>query len=323
MSEYAASWLNFEETLGGVRPVLRGTTQDMRAQYDGLLSFLSSQHPPTSDEVKVNQEEVSGVEYRTYIPHACETKHLPIGVFYHSGGLVVGSLDAEDAFCRQVALRANVIIVNVGYRLSPEHKAPAHLEDAVTLYEWVYNNAQRIGGDHSRIFAMGTSAGGALALAVTRKVALGQASIPADSCKGMVVLCPVTLHPLNVPAKYQAVYQSYEEKKENVPVVDQTSLSQMFDNTGIEPDDEQYFPVLDDGCLKLFPPTYLVTCGQDPLRDDGKVLQAALSSAGVPIQANHYDNMPHCFWMVPSLPETKTFLNFLMKGVEWIVKARS
>ncbi|KAF4459827.1 sterigmatocystin biosynthesis lipase esterase stcI [Fusarium albosuccineum] len=223
MYEYAASWLNFEETLGGVRPVLRGTAQDMRAQYDGLLSFLSLQHPPTSDEVKVNQDRVSGIEYRTYIPHASETRQLPIGVFYHSGGLVVGSLDNEDAFCRQVALRANVVIVNVGYPLPPKHKAPAHLEDAVTLYEWVYENAQQIGGDRSRIFAIGTSAGGALALAVTRMVAIGKSTIPADSVKGIAMLCPVTLHPLNVPAKYKAVYLSYE-KKENAPVVDQTSL---------------------------------------------------------------------------------------------------
>ncbi|KAF9767347.1 hypothetical protein IL306_000089, partial [Fusarium sp. DS 682] len=306
MSTYSDSWLKFEENLGGVRPVLRGTAEEMRTQYNGLVSFLASQYPPTPEkELKVSDREVAGIEYRTYAPHGCETNNLPIGVFYHSGGFVVGNLDAENNFCRNIALKANVIILSVAYRLSPEHKAPTHLEDAVTLYEWAYKNAGTVGGDSSNMFTIGTSAGGGLALAVARQVILGQTTLPVDAIKGVVALCPVTFHPRNIPTKHQANHLSYKENKDNVPVVNQTTLLQMFDNTGIEPDDEGYFPILDDSCLKLFPRTYLVTCGQDPLRDDGKVLHHGLSSVGVPIKTNHYGNMPHCFWIVPSLPETE------------------
>lgn len=127
----------FEEGIGGVRPVLRGTAEEMRTQYNGLGSALASLSSPVSDtQVKVTEGDVSGIKYRIYKPQG-ETKNFPIGVFYHSGGFVVGNLDAEDSFCRTVALRAGITIVNVDYRLSPEHKAPTHVEDAVALYEWV------------------------------------------------------------------------------------------------------------------------------------------------------------------------------------------
>ncbi|KAF5654098.1 sterigmatocystin biosynthesis lipase esterase STCI [Fusarium sp. NRRL 25303] len=322
MSSYADSWLKFEESLGGVRPVLKGSAEEMRDQFSGLGSLLASQAPPfPENELKISDGEVGGIAYRTYRPLNPEAKNLPIGVFYHSGGFVVGGLDSEDGSCRHVALNANVVIVNVGYRLSPEHKAPAHLEDAVNLYEWAFNNAQRIGGNHSNMFTIGTSAGGCLALAVARKVVLGQTSLPTDAITGVVALCPVTFHPRNIPANFQAKHSSYKENKDNVPIVDEESLLQMFGNTGIDPGDEDYFPLLDDTCLKVFPRTYIVTCGMDTLRDDGDVLYDSLSSTGVATKTKHYGNLPHCFWIVPSLPETEVFLNELISGVTWAIKS--
>ncbi|SCV45568.1 related to Putative sterigmatocystin biosynthesis lipase/esterase STCI [Fusarium fujikuroi] len=321
MSSYAESWLKFEESLGGVRPVLKGSAEEMRDQFSGLGSVLASQAPPfPENKLKISDGEVGGIAYRTYTPLDSETKKLPIGVFYHSGGFVVGGVDSEDGFCRYIALKANVVIVNVGYRLSPEHKAPAHLEDAVSLYEWAFNNAQRIGGNHSNMFTIGTSAGGCLALAVARKVILGQTSLPTDAITGAVALCPVAFHPQNIPAKFQAKHSSYKENKDNVPIVDEESLLQMFDNTDIDLEDKDYFPLLDDTCLKVFPRTYIVTCGMDTLRDDGKVLYDSLSSAGVATKTNHYGNMPHCFWIVPSLPETEVFLNGVISGINWAIK---
>ncbi|KAF5579389.1 sterigmatocystin biosynthesis lipase esterase STCI [Fusarium pseudocircinatum] len=321
MSSYAGSWLKFEESLGGVRPVLKGSAEEMREQFSGLGSLLATKAPPfPENKLKISDGEVGGVAYRSYMPLNSEAKNLPIGIFYHSGGFVLGNLDSENGFCRYIALKASVVILSVGYRLSPEHNAPAHLEDAVTLYEWAFNNADSIGGNPSNMFTIGTSAGGCLALAVARKVVLGQTSLPTDAITGVVALCPVAFHPRNIPAKFQAKHSSYEENKENVPIVDQESLLQMFDNSGINPDDKSYFPMLDERCLKAFPRAYVVTCGMDALRDDGKVLIDSLSSAGVARKTNHYGNMPHCFWIVPSLPETRLFLNELISGINWAIK---
>lgn len=171
------------------------------------------------------------------------------------------------------------------------------------------------------MFTIGTSAGGGLALAVARKVKLGQTSLPVNAIKGVIALCPVIFHPQNIPEEHRAKHLSYKDNKENVPIIDEATLLQMFDNTGIKSDDEGYFPLLDGSCLKLFPRTYLVTCGQDPLRDDGKVLHDSFVSAGVPAKIDHYGEMPHCFWIVPSLPETAVFFNQLIGGVQWVIKA--
>ncbi|KAM0350050.1 hypothetical protein HYE67_005569 [Fusarium culmorum] len=313
MSSYAESWLKFEEGIGGVRPVLRGTAEDMRTQYNGLGSALAFLSSPVSDtQVKVTEGDVSEIKYRIYKPRG-ETKKLPIGVFYHSGGLVVGHLDAEDNFCRIVALRSGVVMVNVDYRLSPEHKSPAHVEDAA------YRDAKSIGGDSSQMFTIGTSAGGGLALSTVRKVILGQTNLPIDAIKGVVTLCPLTFHYENIPAEYQPQHLSYQEHGEDVPIVDKVSLSQMFANTDIRPDDRDYFPILDQGCPRPFPPTYVVTCGQDALRDDGKILSNFLSSVGIPTKTNHYESTPHCFWIVPTLPETNEFVDALTSGIQWIM----
>jgi versiconal hemiacetal acetate esterase len=69
--------------------------------------------------------------------------------------------------------------------------------------------------------------------------------------------------------------------------------------------------------LKDFPPTYISTCGKDPLRDDGKVLELMLKKEGVPVKRDHYDGVPHYFWMFPGVEEDLNFLENVAKGAQW------
>ncbi|KAF4338161.1 sterigmatocystin biosynthesis lipase esterase STCI [Fusarium beomiforme] len=339
MTDYTASWLKVEESLGGTRPVLSGTAEELREQFAGLGAFLATLSPPPSEHVVVQDGEVGGIAYRKYIPRHSKAQNPRVGVFYHSGGFVVGGLDSEDAFCRNVALQNDMIVVSVDYRLAPEHKAPAQLEDALALLEWVslamnliillrnsnlsslkaYDNAVGNGARPSKFVVIGTSAGGALALAVTRKVVLGSSSLPKSAIDGVITLCPMTLHPDHVPAAYRAEYTSYEENKENVPVINKQAMLQFFDYAGVDPIDKNTFPLLDETALKLFPRTYVVTAEKDPLRDDGKVLVKTLSSLGVNCKTDHYGGLPHCFWIFPPLPETKVFMSNVGSAVSWIV----
>lgn len=176
----------------------------------------------------------------------------------------------------------------------------------------------KIGGDPSRMFAIGSSAGASLALAITRKVVLGSSALPKDTIKGVIALCPLTLHPDYVPAEYKALYTSYEENKENVPIVDKVSMMQLFENVQANPNDEQLFTALDKTFMRLFPPTYIVTTSNDILRDDGQVLLKALSSAGVTTRTDHYGGLPHCFWLFPSLPETDLFMDNVNSAIAWM-----
>ncbi|VUC23951.1 unnamed protein product [Clonostachys rosea] len=323
MAVYLDSWHNFEESMGGARPVLKGTAEEMRNQFSGLISFLATQRTRTWDSLTVKDENITGIAIRTYIPNSLEGKYAPVGIFYHSGGFVVGDLNSEDVFCRTISADANIIVISVDYRLSPEHKAPAQLEDALAVFEWIYENARSIGVCSARMFTIGTSAGAALALAVTRKIVLGQSTVPRDTVKGIFALCPLVVHPSNVPTEYKTLYTSFEEHKEGVPIIDKECLLEMYNCAGLQPNDKNYYPVLDPESLKRFPPTYIVTCENDPLRDDGKLLSSALTASGVAVDTKHFDGLPHCFWIIPSLPESELFLQAFIQRVKQAIKGVS
>ncbi len=81
---------------------------------------------------------------RTYTAAAPSGEKKPVGVYYHGGGLCGGSLDAEDYLCRQLCERLSCVIVSVEYRLAPEHKSPAQIDDAVSAWNWVRSAVKRI-----------------------------------------------------------------------------------------------------------------------------------------------------------------------------------
>ncbi|KAM5344689.1 hypothetical protein ACJ41O_010551 [Fusarium nematophilum] len=311
----SASWLEatqFEETIGG-RPVMKGTAEEMRAQFARLGQSLAPLYPPPADTVSVVQGSFEGTEYRIYTPKSAPQEALPIGVYFHAGGFVVGSLDSDDMFCRVIAEISNVIIVNVGYRLAPDHKAPAQVEDALKMVEWVYHNAASFGADPAKIFTIGTSAGGALALGTARKVSLGQSNIPKDAVRGVVAFCPVVFHPSDRPETKQPVPQS------DTPIVDQEALLQYFEMCEVQPDNADYFIGLDTESHSRLPSSYIVTCGFDPLRDDGQILADSMESRGLQVKRDHYELLPHCFWIAPTLPESAKFMTNTFQGISWVL----
>ncbi|KEQ57763.1 uncharacterized protein M437DRAFT_70565 [Aureobasidium melanogenum CBS 110374] len=320
MREYTASWLAAEKSMGGQRTALHGNSEEMRAQFDGMLAALAPLYPPPSDAVVSRDHEVGNFKVRVYTKTRASGTPLPVGLFTHGGGFVLGSLDSEDAFCRLLVEHANTMIISIDYRLSPEVKTPVHLEDCLAGLKWVLSNAQSFGGDVAKIYTIGDSAGAQMALGVARKVRTGQAEVPSDSVKGVVALVPAAFHLSSIPKEYEQEYTAYEENATNVPIFDAKSIEQIVEHSGIKADDADYLVGLDQESHKLFPPTYIVTCEFDPLRDDGIVLAKCLKSAGVPVKYDHYDGLPHVFWVNPILPETKVFMKNLLEGVDWVIR---
>ncbi len=107
------------------------------------------------------------IPIRIYVPKG--QGPFPVFLTFHGGGWVFGSLDLHDPFCRNIADQAHVIVVSVDYRLAPEHKFPAGLNDCYAAAEWTAKNIREWNGDPSRIGIGGDSAGGNLAAAVTLK----------------------------------------------------------------------------------------------------------------------------------------------------------
>lgn len=183
----------------------------------------------------------------------------------------------------------------------------------------VYKNVSIFRGNRDQIFTIGTSAGAGLALSATRAALLGHKDLPTNVIKGVIALAPVTLHPDNVPAKFQGEYVSYQENGHNVPIIDKSSMEAFFASVGVKPTDPNYFVGLDEVIQQHFPPTYVVTCDVDPLRADGTVFVGSLQSNGVEVKHDHYSGLPHCFWIFPTLPETETFLENLFEGIRWVL----
>ncbi len=141
------------------------TPQEARRQM--ALGSCFMERPP--EVFAWDDREIPGpggnLRIRVYRPSADSA--LPVVVFFHGGGWVMGSIETHDVYCRQLANASGYAVVSVDYRLAPEHKFPAGLEDAHAATRWVAEQASEIGVDAQRIAVAGDSAGGNLAAAVS------------------------------------------------------------------------------------------------------------------------------------------------------------
>ncbi len=127
----------------------------------------------------------------------------PVVVFFHGGGFVVCTVETHDPYCRALATEAGVMVVSVDYRLAPEHKFPAGLEDCLAATEWVLAHAGELGA--SRVFVAGDSAGGTMAAVV----ALLLRDKGATELAGQILIYPVTAHYDPPTASYLEMAEGY------------------------------------------------------------------------------------------------------------------
>jgi versiconal hemiacetal acetate esterase len=176
-----------------------------------------------------------------------------------------------------------------------------------------WHNAEKLGGDQSKFFTTGGSAGGGLALTVADQIIK---SGKKDYIQGIVAMVPIAAHPESIPAEYKSQYTAYTENATGVPVIDADTMRIFFEAAGTNYHDEKTFVTLSKN-LKEFPPTYICTCGKDPLRDDGRVLEAMLKKDGVKTRSDFYAGLPHYFWLMPGIKGGEEFLANVVKGAQW------
>ena len=136
--------------------------------------------------------------------------------------------------------------------------------------------------------------------------------------KGIAAMVPCTTHWDSVPEKYASKYTAYKDNEKDVPVIDKESMEIFYKYVGADPKDPEVFTILATDYHKEFPPTYFTSCEFDPLRDDAYVMEAALKEAGVKTKHDHYEGMPHYFWIFPPVPEGQTYVGNLIQGIEWL-----
>ncbi|WP_132056661.1 alpha/beta hydrolase [Halorussus amylolyticus] len=208
---------------------------------------------------------------------------VPVLVYYHGGGWVLGTLDSIDGVCRRLARRGECAVVSVDYRLAPEHPFPAALDDAVTALRWVAENAQAFGGDPGRLAVGGTSAGGNLAAATALRARTEELDLDRQ-----FLFYPITDHAFDT--------DSYAENADG-PLLTRADMEWFWDQylrsevDGANP----YASPLRMPDLSGVAPATVLTAGFDPLRDEGIAYAERLVEAGVEVRHDHYPEMPHGF----------------------------
>jgi acetyl esterase len=209
---------------------------------------------------------------------------LPVLVFFHGGGWVVGDIESHDTGCRHLANRAECAVVSVDYRLAPEHKFPAAVEDCLAATAWVAGNAASLGVDAGRLAVGGDSAGGNLA-AVVSLLARDHGT-------------PRIGHQLLIyPATDAAMRHDSMARFAEGYVLTRSTMRWFY---------EQYLRTLADAAdwqasplaapdLGGLPPAFVLTAGYDPLCDEGDAYAARLAAAGVSVTHRRFTGQIHGF----------------------------
>ncbi len=242
--------------------------------------------PPLPNPVSVEVRKVKGgdghlIPIRIYRPKT-EQPH-PVLISMHGGGWVRGSLDGDEFRSHFIAHEAGCAVVSVDYRLAPDHRYPAALEDCYDVTEWVADQAQVLGFDAARMGVMGDSAGGNLAAAVALKAR--DEGGPALSCQ--VLLYPICDHDFDRP--------SYIENAQG-KLLTRELMQWFWDQYADDADrDQQYLSPLRAKDLSGLPPALIITAQYDPLRDEGELYAQKLLEAGNTVEALRMDGLIHPF----------------------------
>lgn len=219
---------------------------------------------------------------RLYRPIA--GKMLPALVYFHGGGWVVGSIETHDTVCRHLAVRAECAVVSVEYRMGPEHKFPAAVEDCVAATEWVAENGAELGLDARRLAVGGDSAGGNLAAVVS--LMARDRGRPRLSYQALIY--PATDAGMSHPsvARYAEGY-----------VLTRSTMRWFYDQYLRSPDDAADWRVspLAAADLSGLPSAYVLTAGYDPLCDESDEYAGRLAAAGVAVEHRRFPGQIHGF----------------------------
>lgn len=266
----------------GIRPANELSVEEARRQTEDGSQLLFG---PKQSVGAVDDLEVERVPVRLYTPAAGESGRM--AVYMHGGGWVVGSIETHDGTCRAIANRSGCQVASVGYRLAPEHRFPAAVEDCWTVTRWASGQARSVA-------IAGDSAGGNLAAVMALRAR--------DA--GLPLACQVLVYPVT---DWRFDTASYVRNAEGfgltlaamrwywdhyLPPRDAGSLG--TPDAGAEGGHPEASP-LRAASLAGLAPALVVVCEYDPLRDEGVAYAERLRQAGVPVRLSEYEGMMHGF----------------------------
>jgi acetyl esterase len=258
-----------------------------------VRELMASLSAPSSLHVeRVEDRTIPGpageIPVRIYAPAA--EGPLPALIWYHGGGWVIGSLETHDGLCREIVDAAGCMVVSVDYRLAPEHKFPAGVDDSYAAACWVSSHAAEIGADPARIAVGGDSAGGHLA-AVVAMTARDQDGPPLVL---QLLVYPALEHEFSRPSMIENA-EGYLLTADGMRWFYRHTL-----NDPSEGADPRVSPIRAESLADL-PRAFVITAEFDPLRDQGLAYADALAAAGVPVTSTTYDGVFHGFFSMQAM----------------------
>ena len=267
-----------------------GSIAELRATMDMSIPFINAS-PPAVGSVETGVVLADGVRADVVVPPG--TPPFPVLVYLHGGGWSVGSPATHAKLARQLAVGAGALVVNVDYRLAPEHPFPTPHDDCVAAARWVRAHIGRHGGDAERIAIGGDSAGGNLSAAVV------------NALRGEMRFRGALL--IYGAFDLVASRRDYDRwAPEEDPFLTRHAMDLMIGaylGRGASVDDPRVSPI--HGDVAHFPPTHLVCGTWDPLLGESVAFHQKLEVAGRRAVLEQYAEMPHAFMQMP-VPEADT-----------------
>jgi len=276
-----------------LQPIEAMTPAEARAQMEATARSRKAEPLPVD---RVEERMIPGpagnIRLRLYWPNRAVA--VPAIVYFHGGGHVIGSLDTHDLIARNLCAGAEALVASVDYRMGPEHRFPAAVEDSFAALEWVHRNAESLGADPDRVGVHGDSAGANLAAV---------AALLARDARGPKLRLQSLVYPV---ADYNLVGDSYERYARDCGLLTKAAMVWFRDHYLREPadaDDWRASPIKAASFAGVAP-AIVVTAQCDVLHDEGQRYAEALHRASVPVEYKEYPGMIHGFFgMVPAVDD--------------------
>ena len=257
----------------GIPPTHTLTPPDARSLYRERRGFTQPAAPAVGEVRELSADGPHGaIPLRLYRPlNAVDSDgaKLPVLVYYHGGGWVIGDLDTHDTLCRELANASGCAVVAVDYRMAPEHRFPTAVDDSLAALRWVRREAAALGLDADRIAVGGDSAGGNLA-AVVALMARDAGDPP---IRFQLLIYPATDMRRGAPS-HTTNGAGYLLTRDTITYFHDHYIDDLKHDH-----DWRASPLLHADLTQL-PPALVLTAGYDPLRDEGHQYAVALTRAG-------------------------------------------
>ena len=276
-----------------LKPIEAMTPTEARQQMEQMAASRRAEPLPTQ---RIENRTIPGpageMPVRIYWPNAEGVR--PAIVYYHGGGHVIGSLDSHDLVARNLCGGAAVVVVSIDYRMGPEHRFPAAVEDSFAALEWVHANAARLGADPDRLGVHGDSAGANLAAVV---------ALMARDKGGLKLRLQSLVYPV---ADFRMASESYGKYAAGCGILTADAMKWFrghYLRTMDDATDWRASPLLAPDVAGVAP-AIVIAAECDVLRDEGLAYGERLKAAGVPVERHEYAGMIHAFFgMTPAVDD--------------------